>query len=91
VAGAWLWQWQELPFALRLGPVRAGDCESINACVGVIATATAEDEDEDTDDAVATAPATPRARHATVGAARHGEGGGVRRSSGGTCVCYADR
>ena len=32
---AWLHQWRELPQALHLEPLRAGDCGSVNACVGV--------------------------------------------------------
>ena len=31
----WLQQWRRLPAALRLAPVRAGECGSANACVGV--------------------------------------------------------
>lgn len=31
----WLQQWRVLPQALRLEPLRAGDCASVNACVGV--------------------------------------------------------
>ena len=33
----WLHQWRALPQALRLEPLRAGDCASVNACVGVAA------------------------------------------------------
>ena len=34
-AAVWLQQWRRLPTALRLAPVRAGECGSANACVGV--------------------------------------------------------